>query len=404
MLSRELFPQYGRVVIIDDKLEEIKGLIDLLSKQSIPFVYLENVPYEYAQFKGLGIRIVFLDLVLANATDEKTVKSILYGNLTQLIKEDNGPYIIAVWSTQREHYENQIEDLRAELTYPPEDIIYLDKTPYKEYNEDLKERLEKDFEKAFSDCKLLRFLALWENSINKSAIKATSKYEKLLPKGNKVNPFIDNLARMILSKHVELNDIPNRSKLSSAYEGLNLLLNKEANNGNQLITEIASKTISITADSPTIDQLRANTLLWIGDKYDFNSPKNVYKSNNQISSYLFPEQNLDEDVLMFVEIDITNKCTYLQNKTHITGHQLVRGVLFYKNKYKSKQNEYRLKIGEIMWDNQELMFVICAGEIINKEDKEIDISHAVFSISDEVYSQIRSYLGGLYSKSGKTEF
>lgn len=406
MINRELFPQYGRVVILDDKVEEVRGLIDLLSKQSIPFVYLENIPDEYDKYSGLGIRIIFLDLVLESATDEKTVKSILYANLTRLIKNDNGPYIIAVWSTQREHYQEQIEELQRELEYPPEQIIYLDKNPYKQYSEDLYKSLETSFQTVFDNCTLLGFLSLWENSINSSAIKVTSDFNSILPEGcRKANIYAANLARMMLDKKTLSSTISNGDRVSAAYEGLNLLLNKEANHRNSKITTTASSIISIPSNAAKVKEVQANTLLWIGNKYEFSAPKNVYKSEHILNQAIFPEQNLKEDIYSFLAIDITHKCTYFQNKTSISGHQLIYGALFYKNKLNpNMKNLYLLKIGDIFYDNNELTFMAYLGEIINIKEEDIKIEEAIFSISDEVYSEIRASLSGLYSKSGKLEF
>ena len=405
MINREFFPQYGRVVILDDKIEEVRGLIDLLSKQSIPFVYLETVSDEYDQYNGLGIRIIFLDLVLESATDEKTVKSILYANLTRLIKKDNGPYIIAVWSTQREHYQKQIEELQKELEYPPEQIIYLDKNPYKQYSEELYKRLEASFQTVFDNCTLLGFLSLWENSINSSAIKVTSDFNSILPEGcRKANIYAANLARMMLAKKTLSSTISNKDRVSAAYEGLNLLLNKEANHHIAGIATEASKFITINSTEKKVIDIKENTLLWIGDKYLFNAPKNVYKSTNKLDDDVFPKQKLSENVYMFLEIDITHKCTFYQQGT-ASRHQLVYGILF-KNKgfNKNDGNQYWLRVGDFLFDNQEVTLAIYLGNIMEKPERELLKQEAIFSISDEVYSEIRASLGGLYSKSGKLEF
>lgn len=249
MLTRELFPQYGRVVVLDDKIEEVKGLITLLSKQSIPFVYLDHVPEEYESYTDLGIRIIFLDLVLESSTDEKTVKSVLYNNLNRLIKKDNGPYIIAVWSTQREHYQKQLEELRNELEYAPEKIIYLDKAPFKNFKEELYDSLEDSFKEVFQDCSLLSFISLWENSINSSVIQVTSKFNDILPQDvkRKANVYAANLARMILAQRTLSEDMSNENRVAAAYEGLNLLLNKESNNNIAQITKKASEIVAINS-------------------------------------------------------------------------------------------------------------------------------------------------------------
>ncbi len=405
MLNRELFPQYGRVVILDDKMEEVKGLITLLSKQSIPFVYLDHVPEEYENYSELGVRIIFLDLVLEGATDEKTVKSVLYKNLNTLIKKDNGPYIIAVWSTQKEHYQQQIEELKDELNCSPEKIIYLDKTPFKEFKDELYDCLEKSFQEVFKDCSLLSFISLWENSINSSAIQVTSKFNEILPKGKrKASIYVANLARMMLASTIK-KDTSNESKMSAAYEGLNLLLNKEANHMNAKIAKSASEIITILPTEIKVDEIEANTLLWIGDKYLYNAPKNVYLSEKIFCASMFKYNDTSDDSNIIIEIDITNKCTYFQDKTKSSGHQFVYGILFDANKFDKKEsNSYLLKVGTIFYKGEKKVFIVYLGEVINKTEEEIVNEKAIFSISDEVYTEIKASLGNLYSKSGKIEF
>lgn len=406
MLNRELFPQYGRVVILDDKMEEVKGLITLLSKQSIPFVYLDHVPEEYKSYSGLGIRIIFLDLVLENATDEKTVKSVLYNNLNTLIKKDNGPYVIAVWSTQKEHYQQQIEELKDELECAPEKVIYLEKTPFKEFKDELYGCLEKSFKEVFKDCSLLSFISLWENSINGSAIQVTSKFNDILPKEvkRKASVYVANLARMMLASTIK-KDTSNESKVSAAYEGLNLLLNKEANHRNARIAKSASEIISISPTEIKVDEIEANTVLWIGDKYLYNAPKNVYLSEKVFNVSIFKYSDISAASNIVIEIDITNKCTYFQDKTKNSGHQFVYGVLLDENKFdKRESNLYLLKVGTIFYKGDKKVFIVYLGEIINKTEEEINNEKAIFSISDEVYTEIRASLGNLYSKSGKIEF
>ena len=61
-------------------------------------------------------------------------------------------------------------------------------------------------------------------------------------------------------------------------------------------------------------------------------------------------------------------------------------------------------IGDFLFDNQEVTLAIYLGNIMEKPERELLKQEAIFSISDEVYSEIRASLGGLYSKSGKLEF
>lgn len=405
MFNRMLFPQYGRVVILDDKLEQVKGLISVLSKHAIAFTCLEAVPDDYEDLNSLGIRIIFLDLVLGTPTDEKSVKSTLFGALTSLIKNDNGPYVIAVWSTQQEHYQNVLNELKKELPNPPDEIIRLEKSKYKDYSDELEDELEKDFEKVFKECSLLQFISVWENAINQSAIEVTADFNRLLPKSKNARGglYAGNLARLMLANKLDKN-LTNKQKLSAAFEGLNVLLNKKANHNIQPIVDLTDSIVTIPASVSKADEEDVNTLLWMAEAYSYKAPKNVYRVEKSESiTKAFKNSVADSNDNIFVEIDITHKCSFVQNKTDNTGHQFVKAILFAEGNYKNEQGAHLTKVGTIKYNDHKMTLIVFLGEIINKSETGIDETKAIFSVSDEVYSEIRAALGGLYIKSGKLE-
>ena len=91
-------PSSHKIVVIDDKPEEVASLIGTLSKNGIGVVYftgqLEQLPLEPLS----GIRIIFSDIDLVESKDNKTKKSALLGVFQKVISPDNGPYIIVFWT------------------------------------------------------------------------------------------------------------------------------------------------------------------------------------------------------------------------------------------------------------------------------------------------------------------
>ena len=53
-------PNSGRVVIIDDRREEIEPLIDVLSQRNIPLLYFDGAPASFPDKPMNGIRIIML--------------------------------------------------------------------------------------------------------------------------------------------------------------------------------------------------------------------------------------------------------------------------------------------------------------------------------------------------------
>jgi len=90
-----------RIIVVDDKRDEVKQLLKLLDKKGIPFnYYFEDGKYTNLPDSRLkNIRLIFLDFVLG--TDGQPVKTkiaTLLNVLKRILHTDNGPYIILAWT------------------------------------------------------------------------------------------------------------------------------------------------------------------------------------------------------------------------------------------------------------------------------------------------------------------
>ncbi len=409
MLDRSYFPQFGRVAVIDDNRNEVEGLMTFLSINAIPYIYLESVPANFCKLSCNGFRIVFLDLVLAGANDEKSVKSLLYANLNGLLKENNGPCTIAVWSTKVEHYKQQLEEVLNEINCQACDVIYLDKTKYKDYDKELIIDFENHFVEEFKKSSLLQYISLWENETNHSMINITSQIMSALPKTSKDRGghYASNLAYLSLGKLLKESDLNNYQKILSSYEGLNLLLIKESNLNLKNISDKAQEIIEVGNIDPKLPILKFNSLLCIGRPYPYDCPKNVYKINSIDHSLTkaFINSDVKSAENINIMIDITNKCSYVQNKVSDRGHQFLYGILFAKGKYlETKSFPFYLHIKTILYEDNEYEFYVLLNSIVTKFEEDFNIEDAIFSISDDVYNEIRTKLGNEYAKTGKPEF
>ena len=70
-----LFPTCGKVVIVDDQVEEAKPLIKLLSKRGVPTLYFSGDCSDLPESPLMGVRLVFCDLKFSAASDERTILS-----------------------------------------------------------------------------------------------------------------------------------------------------------------------------------------------------------------------------------------------------------------------------------------------------------------------------------------
>jgi hypothetical protein len=101
-----ILPNNGTVVVIDNIPSEAEPLLRLLSMNQIPAFYFSE-KQEFLPTKGLEcVRVVFLDLKLNEFADEKTNISTAIQVLKRIIPENNGPYILVVWSKHGEYLTN----------------------------------------------------------------------------------------------------------------------------------------------------------------------------------------------------------------------------------------------------------------------------------------------------------
>src|SRR5260221_8930358 len=128
-----ILPGNGKVVIIDDQLTEAFPLMTLLSQEKVPFIYFQDEGGDDLPEQPLkNIRLVFLDLKLIASERTKDIISAIVSRLTRILSEDNGPYMMVVWSTHKSDY---YADLLAEFDtklkkYKPILIVTLPKSTY----------------------------------------------------------------------------------------------------------------------------------------------------------------------------------------------------------------------------------------------------------------------------------
>lgn len=87
----------SKVVIIDDKEEEAKPLIDGLRYKGISTLYIKKVSDIKKALKG--IRLIFLDIDLLSGTGNSHDRSGMVTRfLEKLVDKENGPYMMVIWS------------------------------------------------------------------------------------------------------------------------------------------------------------------------------------------------------------------------------------------------------------------------------------------------------------------
>lgn len=265
-----LFPTCGKVVIVDDQVEEAKPLIKLLSKRGVPTLYFSGDCSDLPESPLMGVRLVFCDLKFSAASDERTILSNLIGILRKLISNNNGPYILLLWSAHDGDYIERIKEIVGEETNSPEFVLLLNKAEFFESDDkvsqaisnvvadvealdladdgekiiqsiednlgqfgyatqkpisDAVDLISKKLESELKKVGLFHLFVIWENTIGGSALQTVnamhSEIPEAIPKDKKLRAMLFYLAHARLEQRID--DVSPELKFAAAIESMNEL-------------------------------------------------------------------------------------------------------------------------------------------------------------------------------------
>lgn len=208
-------PKNGGIVIIDDKINEAIPLMNAFGKRGIAYTYYDGKRKNYPDQPLDCVRFIFLDMHLDEAAGvvngNKNVIGPLMSGLSKIVGEENGPYVIMVWS---KHDSQHMEDLRNaafdgdELKSKPIailnmekaecfDIVYAEETSVEGNDVEWKLRdggleiIEQTLEDQINSVDAFELLYNWENGIRESARDTIKSIGELFDKDNEA--WNDNL-------------------------------------------------------------------------------------------------------------------------------------------------------------------------------------------------------------------
>jgi len=175
-----LLPTYGSVVIIDDQFEEALPLMLLLSNHGIPYTYYSGKDTELPVSPTQKIRIAMVDIQLFGPSDPHTYAQNILRILEKLIPENNGPFLLLIWSTVDRIYAETLESevnsqeysRKPLFTFKLEKSDYFDKVTENE-NDEIFSKISEVLDTRFSDDDI-DFIkkTIASNSLPKQSIKA----------------------------------------------------------------------------------------------------------------------------------------------------------------------------------------------------------------------------------------
>src|SRR5262245_28446643 len=173
----------ARAMVIDDDPVEAALVLLALGRLGIGAVYLKCDRAEELPTEPLdGIRLLFLDMVLAGTTDTKQVVSHLMTVLKRVLPTDPHPILIVLWT---KHYQDYGEPFKQALAgefkqLPPNVVVVLDKAQFDPEDPATVMKIAAAITVELNKREPMNLIWNWEQSIHDAASRTTSVLMQLV--------------------------------------------------------------------------------------------------------------------------------------------------------------------------------------------------------------------------------
>ena len=406
-------PEDGRIVVIDDISEEGMPLVKALSTEGFPVTYFTGDIKELPKKPLLGIRVIFLDIVLGTeGQSDKTKISTAISVIEKIVNNENGPFLVITWTKHEELIKQMEEALKNEKFQVV--MLNLEKNACKDENGkyNIKPIRQKLAEKV-REIGMFHLFIIWENVVHRAAGKIVNDFSEFWE-------FDENWNQRMIETFL---------KLAESYAGRQLNgSNKEevirnslfSFNGTFLDTlesgirnySVPSLNVSFEGcDEEVKEEIKGkiNSKLLIVEEAEKHLPGNVYQSfdigkvdvsdlfNGSLDQYRQEEELLSK--IKYIFIEISPCCDYTQDKWKTS--RLLPGVLWpIDSDRKIKKADFIYKSPIIMQDNKLWLMVFDFRHFTSVEFDKIRNKTPLFRMRHELLVDIQSKLAAHVSRPG----
>lgn len=423
-------PLNGRVAIIDDQISQAAPLMNIFSKQQIPFTYFSG-DLKYLPEEGKNhndIRVLFLDINLLDdgVQTDKVLKARLIPVIKRIISKDNYPYLVIYWSRhqntsdkkliEKEIFGKDLKDRKpiSFLSAVKSDFFKLDGSLTDDFDNRIAGLFSK-IETLISKSPSYSYLINWENKVHISADKTLeeifSSYNKFANWSDNANYLLNKLGSSYSGKAFESQSAKERIK--SSYNALNIVFADTLENTLNNSGVTSAKKLKVSKTAKNLESVNSiNKKLLISDEIE---PMNYSGTVIQIS-----DEKLDAEYENLLDTILNNKgkkaeiiaswkkmwlnvtplCDTVQGK--IVFHRLVRGILvskefsktFYSNEaiYVSPSFTFDKKDYCIVIDFRQFFTLTQLGKSKNRK--------SIFRIRQQLLAEIQSKLSRHINRQG----
>lgn len=390
-----------KVVVIDDRIEEALPLIKLLSGNGATALYYSGQVEELPSEPIDGIRLVFCDLKFSVTADSKNVISNVVSILKKVISENNGPYILLIWSTHQNDYTSDLQAALDTEKITPAFILPLDKADFFEsketmagIQEDIYVELERanldtgDEDKvksiiesvlvpansiihvprpniiqevserlkvALTNAQLFHLFVLWEGTIGDSAVQTVNTMYGEMEKfsaDKRLRAMFFYLAHNRLEQRFE--KATSEEKFWAAMDSLNDLFPYfYTDNIHKLTTDLFNiSTIEHLKGVDEISSAKFNRWKIISNTSDGKGPGNVFYDPEKVfephglvkkkkitkeSPYEIHAQRILADDVKYLLVDVSSECDIAQDKLYVS--RVIPGIMMPCEHYNQLNSE-----------------------------------------------------------------
>lgn len=412
-------PRNGRVVVIDDEIKEGLPLINALSKNGIPTTYFSGKLKELPETPLEDVRIVFLDIVLdeTEGQSDKTKISKIIGVMKRIIGNENGPYILIIWSKHNE----LVEDIKIKLNWnQPVLTLNLEKWKCKDEEDgfDLK-KIENKLETEFGNAGIFQLFLLWENIAHQSSGGLINEFTSFYKHDNKydndwnknLTDVFSHLARAYRGKKLDINaetEIPKNGFLAFNgaysdtfenairgydYSKLKIQFNADAEVSNDICAKINKKLLLSSYSSHQAEQVV--------------QPGNVYFNGEKEGGCLCLKDlfygdisEADKSKIEYIMLEVSPSCDFAQDKWKLS--RLLPGLLWPSGQAKKIKTtpDYVYASPVLDWNNKSWKLVFDFRYLTARSFDELNGREPKFRIRHELLVDIQSHLARHINRPG----
>ncbi|MCU4368284.1 hypothetical protein [Acinetobacter courvalinii] len=221
-------PINGRIVLVDDKIEQALPLMNYFSKNKIPFTYFDGNFENLPQTGFDDIRLLFLDINLAGDTVPthqhfRTLQTVV----DKLIDKVTHPYLLILWTrdpTILYQFKNEFFTDSTLIKKSPVDILALEKDKFFSYSGtpldgDINE-LEEELIQKLNSYPELRCILHWESTVHHVTNQIASMF---FPQFSQYETWSDETRKMFIqfskaSLGKYFDDADAETRINSAFE------------------------------------------------------------------------------------------------------------------------------------------------------------------------------------------